>query len=232
MATPSTASGYINQIELDDTQTIYLCYSDDDNGTFQIFKKLVNESVWQEITPFNHDGYISGINAIPGTSTLIFNSGYFGVPEAFTRSVSSDGGATWLEVAANEGLQYGYVQFADANTGYTCEIPRAYELPSTKVFVYNGSPLTGLISQNVIDSKIEIFPNPSSDFLNVKISSETSNDFWILINDGNGKLIDKMVFTNQKTINEIINIKDIPQGEYMLTVANINGATTKQFIKI
>ncbi|MBK9735083.1 MAG: T9SS type A sorting domain-containing protein [Saprospiraceae bacterium] len=215
----------------DENLNLYASYSDFDANTFQIFVKQLNSSTWKKITPIENLGYISGFSVIPGTNALILNAGIFGIAASFQTVASTNGGQTWNTVASNEGNQYGFVEFSNAFTGYACEIPQSFELPSNRVFKYNGSPLSGLLSQHILDAEVSVYPNPASDVLHIKVTSEKSNDYWILINDVNGSLLYKQVMTQGASFQSSINVSDLPVGAYILSIANKNGASIHKFIR-
>ncbi|MBK6783737.1 MAG: T9SS type A sorting domain-containing protein [Saprospiraceae bacterium] len=78
---------------------------------------------------------------------------------------------------------------------------------------------------------VEIFPNPTSDILNITVTSETNNDYWMLINDINGKLIDKRMYNNTSMFKASIKTADLPAGEYLITITSKDGVASRKFIK-
>ncbi|MFM2392638.1 MAG: hypothetical protein RLZZ546_615 [Bacteroidota bacterium] len=124
------------------------------------------------------------------------------------------------------------MEFSSPQTGYSCEIPRSFSQPSTKVFKYNGSPISGILSQEKLDAEVTVFPNPASEILNVKIKTEILDDYWIMINDISGKLLEKRMIYNEASIHTLIEIKDFPIGEYNITISSKEGVVTKKFVKI
>lgn len=62
-----------------------------------------------------------------------------------------------------ENFRYGFVEFYNANTGYACEIPTSHMENSDNLFIYNGTPLTGILNQQPIESAVDVFPIPCTD---------------------------------------------------------------------
>lgn len=76
------------------------------------------------------------------------------------------------------------------------------------VGVINESAVLAVRDSN-LNTKIKIFPNPAKDF--IKISGE--NEAQITVFDVSGKLI-----KSEKTKNKLINISQIPAGQYIISV--------------
>ncbi|MBK9042588.1 MAG: T9SS type A sorting domain-containing protein [Saprospiraceae bacterium] len=217
-------------ISVDDNHNLILILFSDTNFEIHMLKK--NSSDWINITPANNTGTLVGFSAIPGTNTLILNfPTIWDDASTYKTYVSIDNGSTWNVVSTGEGFKYGYIEFSSPQTGYSCEIPQSFEMPSNHVYKYNGSPLSGILSQNMLVADVEIFPNPTSDILNITVTSETNNDYWMLINDINGKLIDKRMYNNTSMFKASIKTADLPAGEYLITITSKDGVASRKFIK-
>ena len=86
------------------------------------------------------------------------------------------------------------------------------------------------ISEKQLDVNISIYPNPSSENLNLDLSALKDKNVTIEIFDVQGKLIKSInnVSISSKTV---IDIADIAKGNYVLNVASASGAFTRNFIK-
>ncbi len=218
-------------IAADDKLNLYQIWNLE--GKFEIYKLENGNSQWVNISPANNEGEIIGFSAVPGTNTLIFNSPTnFEDLSTFKTWLSNDGGTSWKVVSEGEGQKFGFIEFSNPKTGYSCEIPESFEKPSKNVFKYSGTPLSGLLSHQKLEAKVDVFPNPASDLLKIKIDSEKSNDYWILINDMSGMLMSKQIISNQSKIETTIQIGQLPVGSYLITIASNDGAIARQFIKI
>lgn len=71
-------------------------------------------------------------------------------------------------------------------------------------------------------TKVKLFPNPASDILNLLTSSDIKN---ISVSDVSGKVI------NVKPDGNKIDIKNLPSGNYILSIETKEGKTSQKFIK-
>ena len=82
-----------------------------------------------------------------------------------------------------------------------------------------------IIRSNLVD--MHIFPNPSSDFIN--ISGEGIEKYEII--DACGRIM-KYGETNSTNYNQSIDIQDLNLGQYILNVHSANGSVAFKFLKI
>lgn len=91
-------------------------------------------------------------------------------------------------------------------------------------FCYNNNCFASICEQN---KQIQIFPNPTSDFIN--IMTENLSEYLINIYNLNGKLIKSTKNNNQDSI--VIDVSDLKAGTYVINIVNTNVHSFK-FIKI
>jgi len=72
--------------------------------------------------------------------------------------------------------------------------------------------------QNILDTKITVYPNPSIDYLILEIN-DTLNKLNYYLYDSIGRLLTKKTITKNKTI---INLKSFPTDSYLLKITNSN----------
>lgn len=66
---------------------------------------------------------------------------------------------------------------------------------------------------------IEVYPNPSTEYLTINIANEYTGPLLIQILDINGKLINLVKIEKQEgELNHILNVSNIPQGSYFIKV--------------
>jgi PKD repeat protein len=87
--------------------------------------------------------------------------------------------------------------------------------------------ITTLSSNNIEIKGLEIYPNPTHDFIN--INSDISETILIEIFDASGKCI---LMQETSTINTKINVADFENGFYWLKIRTKENVNTIPFIKI
>ena len=215
-----------------DQAEVIAAYNTEDTDAFYVYKRNLTNGEWANITPADSNGYVTGMAAIPGTQTILINKHFdFADDQSFVTLASTDGGNTWLEVSKNQGYRTGFTQFLNASVGYACEIPGDFDNPTDNVFVYNGSPLTGLLTQQTLTAELTLFPNPAVNELYVELKDDNICDYYIYLHDLKGKLIGKKIVNMTKGFHEKINVSSLPSGEYMVTVCNATGFKTMRFVK-
>ena len=85
------------------------------------------------------------------------------------------------------------------------------------------------VEDNVLDVSIRVFPNPTSDVLNIS-SRGMSNSFTVNVYSITGQIVNRVDFANDNNTLDVTNLSD---GVYLLEFIDAtNGATAvKRFIK-
>ena len=93
---------------------------------------------------------------------------------------------------------------------------------------YYTNPVASL-SENTIEN-IVIYPNPTSDFVNVKLAKGTDlNNLVITLTDVNGKIV--KTASNLNSLNSVFNIRNLENGVYFMDFTSSTSTTTKRIIK-
>jgi hypothetical protein len=93
---------------------------------------------------------------------------------------------------------------------------------------YNGKKEnSGVVSVTIEGILISVFPNPSTDNFNIKISG--SDNGYIIITDVLGRKLYKNIISENQM--EFSFGKDLPEGSYVIEVITNNQVQTKQVIK-
>jgi len=79
----------------------------------------------------------------------------------------------------------------------------------------------------IIPNKVQIFPNPTSEELTIKMDPHAYNSFTITNNVGQ-VLMQQQLNTTQT----IVSVKSIPAGMYYITLKGDNGNTVQKFVKM
>jgi hypothetical protein len=67
--------------------------------------------------------------------------------------------------------------------------------------------------------------------LRVKVQPQRAGDFWILLNDAQGVLLQKEIVSGVAEFEKTLKIRNLPAGTYTLTIAGANGSVTRKFVK-
>jgi len=183
---------------------------------------------WTNITPLGGEFRLMGIEYIPNSPFILMgittNSILSGPFETW---LSPDRGLTWQQISSGEII--GWPTFINNSTGWAGEFQQLDH--PTRLFKYTGSPLVGLFTANPIQAEISVSPNPSSDVFHVHVKSEKAEDFLLLLNDMQGRLVRQQTVNGQSDFTTSIQVADLPAGQYMLTVANPNGQIALAIVK-
>lgn len=80
----------------------------------------------------------------------------------------------------------------------------------------------GIENEETVD--FELFPNPAVDMVQINTENNEAVEL-VIITDMNGRVVQTSSFVPQ------INVSDLEQGMYLITVRTANSATTKSFVK-
>src|SRR5690606_24108490 len=101
----------------------------------------------------------------------------------------------------------------------------------TRMYKYTGSPLTGLFSGKTLEAEVTFSPNPATDQLRVQIETAEPAEFTLLLNDAQGRLIDRKTIDKSAQGNAQFDLSTLTPGVYTLTVSSGKGYLTKKFVK-
>jgi hypothetical protein len=221
---PMDAFGLGLQMTSDESGDVYCVDVDIITGEYKLFRRNVSEMDWTNLTPEDNDKFIY-FTAVPGTGNLIMHN----TGDTKTR-ISYDKGLSWKVIDSLDINAKNFLFFHSSTTGYT--FPRAGDGGIKSILKYNGSPLSGLLSQKPINVEISVFPNPAMDQIHVKSEYLNMDNYWLLINDAFGNLIYKKVLMRTTNISEIITTSNFPSGVYTLSLSNMDGVKSVPFIKM
>lgn len=217
----------------DDTGMCYMTYNTSDPGganpVLDMYRSPDNGTTWENITPEDNGWWIGDIEPIPGTGAIMgafFSGGPEGIPE--TR-LSYDQGITWQTIDTGNDLLF--VDFYDDHTGFASGWRGNQDTLSGPIYRYIGSPLTGLFNREPLNVSLTIFPNPASDFAQIQISSPATAEFWLLLNDANGRLLHKEVIGKTDHWSTSLDLRDLPAGIYTVTVSSGEGMLVQKIVK-
>lgn len=146
-------------------------------------------------------------------------------------------------ITASGANSYDWIpSFATTQTvGYIATADRSYTVTGTDINMCKGtatisvivSECTGISSGSLDDKNISVYPNPSSDKLNLVIGVRKDTPVKIEISDASGRRIVERQENFSATKNEVqLNVESLSKGIYFVKVIPENGAQrTLKFIK-
>ena len=182
---------------------------------------------WTDLPPLNL-GKISSLAMVPGSRYILATMRTNNIAGPFKTILSTDLGQTWTEIGDGSELACN-AQFHSPTIGYAGEWQPADH--PTRMYRYTGDPLSGLLSGKVLDAEVSVFPNPASDFVLVKVETAQTADFLLLVNDAQGRLVERIVFEKTNSVNTSVDLKELPTGVYTLTVSTSEGVTSQKIVK-
>lgn len=131
---------------------------------------------------------------------------------------------------SNEINQY---QFTDLNVAAFNTAKVFYQL---KMIDENGAYKLSNIAQlrmnEKVTSTVSVYPNPSSDYVNLSLSSTPDSDINVIIMDSNGKTVEQIMNPEMNGNNMKFDIRNLETGIYFIHILNNDGSTTSnKFIK-
>ncbi|MCC6283628.1 MAG: T9SS type A sorting domain-containing protein [Saprospiraceae bacterium] len=182
---------------------------------------------WTDL-PAISGGILTSIVLIPESYYILAVLRNSNVSGPFRNLLSKDFGQSWIEIGNGAEL-IDNMQFASPSIGYAGEW-QSLEHP-TRMFKYAGNPLVGLFSGLELDAQVTLSPNPASEVLQVQIEVAEPTDFVVLLNDLQGRLIERKTLDQTAQGNARFDISQLPAGMYTLMVSSEKGHLTRTVSK-
>ncbi len=182
---------------------------------------------WTPLPPLNI-GYLTTIAMVPGSRYILAVLRTNNISGPFITMLSTDLGQTWTEIG--DGTHHtGNAQFVSPTIGYAGEWQPADH--PTRMYRWAGDPLSGLLSGKPLDAEVELFPNPASDFVLINVKTSQPADFLLLVNDAQGRLIERWVFEKTNSLNVMLDVHGWVPGVYSVTVSTVKGTAVSKIVK-
>jgi len=120
----------------------------------------------------------------------------------------------YQEYQQNHSAYFSSVFFSNEKLGYAVGIHDS----KAKVWKNTQADLTLNAKENEIKNPISVFPNPTSDKINVTINNKFSQEFTISMSDMTGKRVYHQNFKNKNELT--IDVRSFAKGNYILTIQN------------
>ena len=92
--------------------------------------------------------------------------------------------------------------------------------------------ISSTIEVNPQSIQLNFSPNPARDYLDINLNfDERPNQLQVEIRSVTGKLLLTKELAEQVTLNERLELIDMPQGIYLLSIRTDQTITTRKFIK-
>lgn len=182
---------------------------------------------WTEITPEGIKRII-GMEYIPNSPYILIgitNGGTQSGP--FSTWISPDRGGSWQQISNGEII--GWPSFINGSVGWAGEYQQ-YDHP-TRLYEYTGSPLVGLFAPNQLAADVTLSPNPASNVLRITVQAQESGDYWVLLNDAQGRLLKKETVSGVSEFEKTWDIQNLPAGSYTVTVTGGKGSVAQRLVK-
>ena len=140
-------------------------------------------------------------------------------------------GGSWVEISSSGSISGGVFNPALA-TGQTVTVrytvSNACGTDSIDISVYVQDCSIGL--RDYMSKKLEMYPNPVTDVLNVSLKGETFKNAVIEVYSSNGKLLIQEQVNGNKVVK--IDLGTLPKGMYTVKISSEEGAAARQITKM
>lgn len=224
-------NGYVSAINFWD-HVHGLTYAEDTGKTGRILYTEDGGLNWKDVTPpfINVDQYYWTVYLVPISNYFLINISETLEGGPFKSFISKDLGNHWVQFGEGDALSY--IKFINPQVGYSGEGLVRNQNHATRIFKYSGNPLTGLLSNNQLDAKLEINPNPVIDRMNLNIVLKEPSALKLILNNSEGKLMWETTITeNSLHHTPAVDVRHLAPGTYLLTLSSPEGSLTKKIIK-
>ena len=163
---------------------------------------------------------VQGLVFTPGSSTTGLVNVMFATASYGTGKICALGDSSVPDDGTGDpgdSLYNGYSQDAAGNH-------RPLLLNATSWLATNSNLAVNDLAKS--DADVEIFPNPSTDYIYIKSKKDNTSKYTVSLSDATGKLIFLKVINSNK-----IDIKSLEKGLYYLTVKSENGLKSFKVVK-
>ncbi len=177
---------------------------------------------------------------VGGTINLNWNT-YVGAPVTTQKIMRSVGGAPFVNIASVANTVISYTDMTPPAGSLVYQInsvmtspcsPSArttaggYYVSSNPFVIANGTATTTGVKAMVNNPAIQIFPNPTTDELTIKMTQNAYNAFTITNSIGQQLIQQPLTGTETK-----VNVSVLPSGLYYITFRGDNGTAVRKFVK-
>lgn len=169
---------------------------------------------------------LSTIEYIPGTEgSYIISNGDLDFDASFF-AFTNDDGATW-EIGLADYKLY-CTDFLSASIGFG-----GSDISTGGLLKFNDEIFDEMTSLELLaDDELNIFPNPTQDFLNIELDNEMHGNLTLrIVNTLGQTVLQQYISKNQNEERWEINLSKLPIGNYQLMVSNRESLIVKSITK-
>ncbi|MCC6752721.1 MAG: hypothetical protein IT266_01925 [Saprospiraceae bacterium] len=204
-------------------------YVDFSNSKTELRISRDRGETWTELNGIPEGGNfrMNSLEFVPGSNVIVMTTTNASLLHGLFRTwISADDGTTWKEI--DQATNVGWMEFSSPSTGWGGQ-PQVLNGPSY-LFKYTGSVLTGLLTAKALEMEVQAWPNPVHEQLHLSFRAPEAEDFILLLNDAQGKLIERRLLRGVSMAKEVFETQHLPAGNYHLTVASASGSKSLAII--
>ncbi len=111
-----------------------------------------------------------------------------------------------------------------------CDEPRYGQVEDYSIYFYIPDETSSINEMGDNTSHLEIYPNPTSSILRVKLNHIETEETKILITDIQGRLINQFMLDKANKTETVIDVSQFQKGIYHLSIQNSEGSFSQNFI--
>ncbi|HMQ48912.1 MAG TPA: T9SS type A sorting domain-containing protein [Saprospiraceae bacterium] len=182
---------------------------------------------WTELPTYNSPEPAIDYILIPESHFILMSKRVDNINGPFLTYLSKDLGQSWQEISNGEFIAN--MDFSSPTVGYAGEW-QPVDHP-TRMYKYIGSPLTGLLSGKSLEAEVKITPNPTTNWLQVQVISDKPAPCLLLLNDMQGKLLERQLLDESAQGQAQFDMSDLPAGIYTLTISQSGGFLSRKIVR-
>lgn len=174
---------------------------------------------WTQQQVENSDFAIFNAQYIAGTNLLIKTSRASNGNGPFATSISYDDGISWTDIEV--GTPIADFEFIDMETAWAGKFKNNND--PTAMYQFTGDMLSSLFTPRALEAELTLAPNPTVDEIAIEVHMVKASELTLQLFDLNGRLLLQRQMDQARTFNEVLQLKELPNGVYNLKVQNAAG---------
>jgi len=191
---------------------------------FKLRRTTDGGATWADVTPSSGTLFESDISAVPGHPGFYVSIGGNTAAGLHGSSYSTNYGDTWTLL---DTVQYTCVKFISPTTGWA----GGFNLNSSQEGMYKWANPPLSISDNELQSGMNVYPVPSKGNVNIEFSSNAKDNISIKVYDVTGQRVFERTDRKSTPVYKTnINLSLMPAGVYMAVIQAGEKVFTKKIV--